>query len=215
MHWAPLPRPSFTPAQIALIVVRNLVPVVSVLGFGASIGQFLLLSVFNAVFGAVAIASVNAAVSTRQELAPAARSSEASTFAVAFITGLVISLLLCAMFGWFIAVMYAHEIFRRSILWPALVIVLTAAPPMYAQYQADLRDGIAEDVRKRRDQPSIMVLIFSAVAVALLCLYAIDLGDYARIPLMLAVTVFFLVRDLRPDLAREMTRPGNRGPPKN
>jgi hypothetical protein len=210
-YWEPLPRQHFAPAQIAFIVVRNLVPFIAVLWVGGSAGQFLMLSMFNALYGATAIATVDAAVSTRQE-GGAAAGSEASTFVRALVTGLVISLFLTAMFGWFIALLFAHEVFRLSILWPVLAIVVAAAPPMYRQYQADLRANISEDVRKKRDQPNIMVLIFSAVAIALLCMYAIDLGRYGLIPLMVAVTVFFIVRDLRPDLAREMTRPRNRPP---
>jgi len=204
------PRPSGR--QAALVVLRNAVPLAVAIWTQGPTGQFLVLSLFNAVFGAVAIATVGAAVSMRQERGPATAVSPWRTFAVAAAVGLTIAVGIASLFGWFVAAMFPDDVLVPSTAWSSLAIAVAAMPGLSAQYRADLGAGSSEPARKRRDQPAIMALILSAFAVSLLCLFAIDLGRHARLPLMFAVTLAFVLRDLRPDLVGRLLPPAEPPP---
>ena len=215
-YWSPLPRPHFGAAQTAGIVVRHLVPLVGVLWFGFSAGQFLLLSVFNIAFSVACIGVVGVTVSTRKEAgqSPNLR-NEIGSWLTTLLVGAFISVLLTAMFGWVIVVLtMASEgsVFTAPLAWSALAMVISAAPALYQQYQADLRSSMTDEERKKRDQPNVLVLVLSGGLIFILSGYAGDLGRYGLGALAIAVTGLFALRDLRPDLMRELARPKNMPP---
>ena len=147
-HWEPLPRQSFTPAQTAGIVVRHLVPVAGVFVLDWSAGEFVLLSVFNICFSIVCIGVIGVVVSTRQEIGPSPNAADAiGTWLFAMLLALVGSVLLTAMFGWVVALLMVSDggnLFEFSLLVPALIMVVSAAPALYRQYTTDLVGGMCE-----------------------------------------------------------------------
>jgi hypothetical protein len=87
-----------------------------------------------------------------------------------------------------------------------LGIVAGAVPGMVMQYHEDLRAGLSEDARKRRDQPVVGVHLFSAVFILVLAGWTLDWGRFGAVALAVLVTALFIFRDLRPDLARALAR---------
>jgi hypothetical protein len=123
------------------------------------------------------------------------------------------SLVLSLLFGWVIAVFAADEaqgLWDRTLWLSVLGIVAAALPGMVMQYQQDLLANLSEDERKRRDQPVVGVHLFSALFIFILSTYTLDWGHLGAVLMALAITALFIFRDLRPDLARALTRPGGR-----
>jgi hypothetical protein len=210
-YWAPLARPDFSRGQQASILARNLVPLASLLFFGGSVLQFLLLSVFNLAFTVAGIGTVGVAVSTRQEVKSTGYADQLGALLTLAVVCAGISLLLSFLFGWVIAVFAADEaqgLWNRTLWWSVLGIVLGACPGMVAQYRQDLDANLPEDARKRRDQPVVGVHLFSAGFIFLLSAFTLDWGRVGAVAMALLVTALFLFRDLRPDLARALARPG-------
>jgi hypothetical protein len=210
-YWAPTARPAFSRAQQASIYARHLVPLASLLFFGGSVLQFLLLSVFNLAFTIAGIGTVGVAVSTRQEVKSTGLADQVG--ALVTLAGVCIgaSLVLSFLFGWVIAVFAADEaqgLWDRTLWLSVLGIVLSALPGMVLQYQEDLRANLSEDARKRRDQPVVGVHLFSALFIFMLSAYTLNWGRVGAVLMALGVTALFIFRDLRPDLARALTRPG-------
>ncbi len=216
-YWAPLPRQHFNTTQTISIVARHLIPLAGVLLFGWSPGQFVLLSVFNIAFTVACIGTVGVAVSTRKENGPSPNlADEIASWITLLGVGVFISLLLTAMFGWVIALFAAatspHGLFDLSLAGSALLMVVSAAPGLFQQYQADMRSSMTEEERKKRDQPNVLVLVMCAGLIFIISGYIPDLGQYGLVIMAIAVTGLFIFRDLRPDLMRELTRPKNRPP---
>lgn len=217
-YWEPLPRRRITPLEMTGIVVRHLIPVAGVLAFGWAAGQFLLLSVFNIAFSVVCIGMIGTAVSTRQaQVVAPGWGNQIRTWLTSLVVALLLSLLLTAMFGWVVALLFVssgHSLYERSVILSALLMVASAAPVAYQQYQTDLRSGLTEQQRKKRDQPNVVVLMLTAGLIFILSGYAADFGRFGLIVMVIAVTGLFILRDLRPDLMRELARPSNMPPPK-
>jgi hypothetical protein len=214
-HWAPLPRPEFSPWQTLSIVARHLVPLACLGWFGGSMLQFLLLSVFNLAFTIAAIGTVGVAVSTRQEVVSTGWADRIGAWLTLAAVCIGASLLLSFLFGWVIAVFAAHEakgLWDPALWWSVLAIVASALPGLYMQYQDDLRSGLSEEARKRRDQPVVGVHLFSAAFIFLLAAWTLNWGRFGAGLMAVLVTTLFIFRDLRPDLARALTRPGPAAP---
>jgi len=212
-YWAPLARPEFTRSQTASIVARNLVPLACLAIFGGSVLQFLLLSVFNLAFTIAGIGTVGVAVSTRQEVKSTGLADQVGALVTLALVCIGASLVLSFLFGWVIAVFAAdeaHGLWDRTLWLSVLGIVLAALPGMVMQYQDDLRANLSEDERKRRDQPVVGVHLFSALFIFILSAYTLDWGRVGAVLMALGVTALFIFHDLRPDLARALTRPGVR-----
>src|SRR4249919_1430386 len=164
-YWEPLARVRLSRGQQASIVLRHLVPLALLALFGGSVLQFLLLSVFNIAFTIAAIGTVGVAVSTRQEVRSTAWADQlGALFALAAVC-IGASLMLSFLFGWVIALVVADEakgLWDPSLWLGVLAIVASAVPGMVMQYQDDLRAGLSEEARKRRDQPVVGVHLFSA-----------------------------------------------------
>jgi len=210
-YWSALARPKFTPAQVASIVLRQLVPLAGLFWFGSSVLQFLLLCVFNIAFTVAGIGTVGVAVSTRQEVAPRGAADRIGALVMLAIVCAGASLLLSFLFGWVVAVFAAQEakgLWDPNLWWSVLAIVASALPGLYLQYQADLEAKLDEDTRKRRDQPVVGVLLFSMLAVLMLSAYMLNGGRVGAVLMAIVLTALFIFRDLRPDLARALTRPG-------
>ncbi|MCB1577228.1 MAG: hypothetical protein KDI81_07770 [Xanthomonadales bacterium] len=216
--WEPLARPGFTPAQTAAIVVRHLIPVGGVFALGWSAGQFLLLSLFDICFSIVGTGMLGALVSTRQEVGPGPDPAGAiGSWLAVLVATLVGSVLLTALFGWVIALFMvsAGDGLGEKSLWiSALTMVLAAAPALWRRYRSDLAAGLSEAQRKRRDQPHVLVLVLNAGLVFAMCGFAADFGRFGLFALVVAATALSLLRDLRPDLMRELARPSDMPPPK-
>jgi hypothetical protein len=210
-----LARPQLTRAQQASIVARHLVPLACLAVFGGSVVQFLLLTVFNLAFTIAGIGTVGVAVSTRQEARSTGPADQlGAMFALAAVC-IGASLLLSFLFGWVIAVFAAHEakgLWDPALWWSVLAIVASALPGLYMQYQDDLRSGLSEEARKRRDQPVVGVHLFSAAFIFLLAAWTLNWGRFGAGLMAVLVTTLFIFRDLRPDLARALTRPGPAAP---
>ena len=189
--------------ELAGIVVRNLIPLVMVVVFGWSIGQYVLLSVFDLTFTLASIAMVGVSVSHREVMNASGPLDAFGSWLGVVGAGAFVSLLLTAMFGWVVALM-AWEADRRlfdpTLVWSALAIVLSAAPAMYRQYRVDVGSGLSEAVRKRRDEPRINGLMASLAAILLASFWAAQGGTIGLHVLAIAVTALSLMRDLRPDL---------------
>ena len=210
-HWAPVARPRFSRWQTVSIVARHLVPLLCVGWFGGSVLQFLLLQVFNLAFTIAGIGTVGVAVSTRQEVQSTGWADRIGSLLTLAAVCAGASLMLSFLFGWVIAVFAAQEaqgLWNATLWWSVLAIVASALPGLYLQYQEDLRAGLPEEVRKQRDQPVVGVHLFSAVFILMLSGWTLDWGRSGAILMALAVTALFVFRDLRPDLARALTRPG-------
>ena len=209
-YWAPLERTRMTRWQQVSIVARNLVPLACLAWFGGSIMQFMLLTVFNIAFTIAGIATVGVAVSTRQELGSTNLADQIGSVLMLALVCAGVSLLLTGLFGWFFAVIASYEdegLWNATLWWGALAIVVGAIPGMVMQYGEDLRAKLPEDARKRRDQPVVGVHLFCLFLVVVLAGWTLDWGFAGSVALAVAVTGLFIFRDLRPDLARELTRP--------
>jgi uncharacterized membrane protein YhdT len=209
-YWSPLERPRFTRWQTVSIVARHLVPLLCVGWFGGSVLQFLLLQVFNLAFTIAGIGTVGVAVSTKQEKVV---STGAADRIGAWITLAAVcagvSLTLSFLFGWVIAAFAANEakgLWDPTLWWSVLAIVASAVPGLYMQLSDDLRTGMPEEARKRRDQPVVGVHLFSAGFIFLLSIWTLDWGRSGAVLMALCVTALFVFRDLRPDLARALAR---------
>ncbi|MEO8160860.1 MAG: hypothetical protein ABI588_05520 [Arenimonas sp.] len=212
-YWEPLARQKFSATQNASIVARHLVPLLGLWWYHGSVGQFLLLGIFNIAFTIASIGTVGVGVSMKGKFISAA-DELAGWSTLAGIT-LVISVGLTAMFGWVIALMASGEpggFLTATFAWSLLAVVLCALPGMYTQYREDLRSGLSEEARKKRDQPQVLVHVISAGLLFLLSGHVASFGRVGAIILALAMTALFVFRDLRPDLARELARPSNRPP---
>ena len=189
------------------IVVRNLIPPVMVIAFGWSIGQYVLLSVFDLTFAVTSIAMVGVSVSHREVMSASGPLDAFGSWLTVIGAGAFVSLLLTAMFGWVVALMAweaDRRLFDRTLVWSALAIVLAAAPALYRQYRVDVESGLSEAVRKRRDEPRINVLMASLAAILFASFWAARGGTIGLYALAIAVTALSLVRDLRPDLLRRL-----------
>jgi multisubunit Na+/H+ antiporter MnhC subunit len=208
-YWSPLERPKFTRWQQACIYMRHLVPLACLAIFGGSIAQFLLLCVFNLAFTIASIGTVGVAVSTRQEVKSTGAADQVGALLMLAAICIGASLLLTFLFGWMFAVWAAQESegLWNSTLWLGVLgIVAGAVPGMVMQYHEDLRAGLSEDARKRRDQPVVGVHLFSAVFILVLAGWTLDWGRFGAVALAVLVTALFIFRDLRPDLARALAR---------
>lgn len=200
-------RPRHGAIGTAGIVVRNLVPLAMVLAFGWSIGQFLVLNVFNLTFAVTSIAIVGVSVSHREAMHASGTLDALGSWLMVIGAGAFVSLLLTAVFGWVVALMAWQDdggLFDRGLLLAALAIVLAAAPGMYRQYRVDAASGLSEEGRKRRDQPQIHVLMASMAMILFASFWAAKGGRIGLHVLAVLVTVLSLLRDLRPDLLRRL-----------
>ncbi|MEO7252305.1 MAG: hypothetical protein ABIW30_06840 [Arenimonas sp.] len=207
-HWEPLARPTFSRWQQASIVARHLVPLAFLWWFGGSLPQFVLLHVFNLAFTIAGIATVGVAVSTRQEVAPRGTADRVGSWIMLALVCAGVSLMLTALFGWVIAFFVATEgrgFWDPNLWWSVLAIVATALPGMYMAFEEDLRVGLSEEARKRRDQPVVGVHLFSALFVVLPAMFALHWGRFGAVLLAVLITALFIFRDLRPDLARALS----------
>jgi hypothetical protein len=212
-YWEPLARQKFSPAQNASIVARHMVPLLALWWYHGSVGQFLLLGIFNIAFTIASIATVGVGVSMKGNFISTA--DEIAGWSTLAAMTLVVSVGLTAMFGWVVALMASGEpggFLKASLGWSLLAVVLCALPGLYLQYREDLRSGLSEEVRKKRDQPQVLVHVISAGLLFLLSGHVARFGRVGAIVLALAMTALFIFRDLRPDLARELARPRNRPP---
>jgi len=208
-YWSPLARPTFTRAQQASIVARDLVPLACLAVFGGSVLQFLLLSVFNLAFTIAGIGTVGVAVSTRQEVRSTGWADQLGALITLAGICIVAALVLSALFGWVIAVVASYDtegLWNATLWWGVLGTVLAALPGMVVQYNDDLRAKLSEDARKRRDQPVVGVHLFSAGFIFLLSGFTLGWEGVGATLLALLVTALFIFRDLRPDLARALAR---------
>jgi hypothetical protein len=215
-HWEPLPRRPISPMQVAVGIVRNAIPLAGVLFFGWSAGQFLLISVFNIAFSVTCIGVVGAMVSTRKEKGEADTAGEITGWLTALAVATGMSLLLTAMFGWVIVVLTAangQRLFTPSLGWAAFTMIAAVAPMVLDQYRADIASDLTEAERKKRDSPNVITLIVCAGIIFIVSGYAAELGRFGLVVMVLFVSALFLLRDLRPDLMRELSRPRNMPPP--
>jgi hypothetical protein len=210
-HWEPLPRQHFSAAQNASIVARHLVPLALLWWYHSSIGQFLLLNVFNIALTIAGIGTVGVGVSMQGKFISVA--DEIAGWATLAAISLAISLGLTLLFGWVIALMASTEpggFLNASLGWSLLLVIACALPGMYLQYRDDVRGGLDEETRKRRDQPQVLVHVLCAGLIFILSGHAAQWGRAGAIALALAMTALFILRDLRPDLARQLVRPSAR-----
>lgn len=209
------PHSQLNASAMASIVVRHLLPVATTLWFGWSIAQFLLLSLFNTCFTMGCIAACGVSATSLQAMRQRRSIFEQISMWVTLLcVTLGITLMFTAMFGWVIVVLAPAGILRDRALWlSAAGIVVGALPGFVAQVRAELRANLSEKEHMRRDQPVTIVLVLSAAVVFIASGYAANwFGHYALIALMFAVTAFFIFRDLRPDLAHELARLGDKSP---
>lgn len=195
--------------ETAGIVARHLIPLIGTLGFGWSAGQFLLLSVFNLAFSVACIGVIGVAVSMRKTYVSIGLADEISSWLTLVAIGIFLSLLLTALFGWVVALMLARDegqLFSASLGWSAALMLVTTMPTLLLQYRADLRSPLSEEQRKQRDQPNVLSLLIGAGLIFVLSGQAANLGYAGVISMVVAVTALFLLRDLRPDLVRELAR---------
>ncbi|MBN8482962.1 MAG: hypothetical protein J0L88_15360 [Xanthomonadales bacterium] len=196
-----------TPIETVGIIVRDVIPLGMVLAFGWSIGQYVLISVFDLTFAVTSIAMVGVSVSHRQVMNASGPLDALGSWLAVVGAGALVSLLLTAVFGWVVALMAWQEegrLFDRTLVLSALAIVLAAAPSMYRRYRADAASGLPEAVRKRRDEPRIQVLMASMAMILFASFWAAQGGRIGLHALAVAVTALSLLRDLRPDLLRKL-----------
>jgi len=215
-YWEPLAREPLSGAQVFASLLRHLIPVVGTIGFGWSVSQFGLLSVFNIALSIACIAVVGVGASMMKNNAAMATSAwrRIEPWVSLGIVAVFVTLLLTAMFGWVIAVMAPEggALFGDRRLWfGALGMVAAALPRIRTALLADARSSLSDEQRKRRDQPRVGVLFFTGVIIFMGSGYAANwFGSWGLYPLMLVITALFLLDDLRPDLMREITRPASR-----
>lgn len=208
----PAARPRFSALETTGIIARNLIPLVMILAFGWSLGQYLVLSVFNVTFSVASIAIVGVSVSHRESMHTSAIEAVGSWLTV-LIAGAFVAALLTALFGWVVALVAWQDdghLFDRGLVLSALAIVVAAAPGMVARYRADAASGLTEELRKRRDQPEIGMLLGSAAMILFASLFAAQWGRVGVVLLALLVTGLSLARDLRPDLMQRLLLPAGR-----
>jgi hypothetical protein len=209
-HWAPVARQPLSKVQDAAIVARHAVPLGAVLLFEGSALQFCLVAVFGLAFDIAGIAVVGMAVSTRPLRAASGRADAVASWSMLALVGIVVSLVLTALFGWVIAVVAAQGIadaWNANLAWGVLATVAGGLPGLWFRYRDDLRAGLAEEQRKRRDQPLVFTHVLCAALVFLISAHAAGWGQAGAIALAVAITALFVFRDLRPDLARKLARP--------
>lgn len=214
-YWEPLPRKPLGKAQTIAIVVRNLIPLTCVLLFKAPALEFLLLCVFSLAISIACIGVAGVAVSTKTEEAKTGVHNTLGTWISLALIGLLISLLLTAMFGWIITLFASFTkegIFTPTLLWSALAIVVSATSVLYFQFRADRLSGLSETQRKQRDQPVVLGHVLSAGLIFIMSGWLLNLGTLGLAVMTIAVTALFIFRDLRPDLMRELTRPSQKPP---
>ena len=215
-YWAPLERQPLGWAQIAASLLRHLIPVVGTIGFGWSVSQFGLLSVFNIALSIACIAVIGVGASMIKARAESATSAWAKIepWISLGIVAIFITLLLTVMFGWVIVVMAPEgaSLFGDRRLWVgALGMIAAALPGILSGLRADVRSSLSDDQRKQRDQPRVGVLFFTGVIIFMGSGYAASwFGAWGLYPLMLLITALLMFGELRPDLLREITRPANR-----
>jgi len=217
-HWAPLARQQFTLTQTLSIYARHLIPLAMLAFFGGSVLQFLLLCVFNLGFTIAGIATIGAGVSTRAEVGDRGWADFIAFLVTMAVICTGVSLMFCFLFGWVIAVVASGEdqgLWDKTLWWSVLATVACALPGLIDQFRTDLRSGLSETARKERDQPVIGVYLFSGVALFALSAFTLEMDGAGAITMALAITALFITRDLRPDLARELTRPSHRPPSKD
>lgn len=193
-----------TTAQIIAALARHLPPLIGVLAFGWSAGQFLVCAVFNTTWPIGVIAATGVVVSARQSGdSPPNLAAQAHDLLLITVIALVAALALGALFGWVLAVIAMHgdaRTFDRSLL---VSLGMTIAPGLVAafgQYRADLASGLGEAARKQRDQPAIFMLLASAAIVFIVSGHLAQLGGFALPASVGVLTALFVARDLRPDL---------------
>jgi hypothetical protein len=212
-HWEPLARPTFDRTQVALIVAQNGVPLLGVWIYGASVENFLLLSVFSIALAIAGLAVVGLAVSARQEVGDRGATDALAALAFLVAIGAVAALVLTALFGWVIALVASASplgLWNAQLGWSALAIVLAAVPAMVRQFRADLAAKLPEEARKRRDQPVVGGQLMCAGLIFVLSGYAAGWGRFGVVFMAIAITALFIFRDLRPDLMRQLIRPSAR-----
>lgn len=200
----PVPRARI---ETAGIIVRDVIPLAMVVAFGWSIGQFLLISVFDLTFAVTSIAMVGVSVSHREMMNASGPLDAFGSWLAVIGAGALVSLLLTALFGWVVALMAWQDeghLFDRTLVLSALAIVLASAPAIHRQYRADVASGLAEAVRKRRDEPRIHLLMASMAMILFASFWAAQGGRIGLYVLAVAVTALALLRDLRPDLLRKL-----------
>jgi hypothetical protein len=215
-YWAPQGRPRYTRLETLGIIVRHLIPLAGMLWLGWSAGQFLLLGVFDIAFSVACIGVLGVAVSTRKTVGNSTGLADRLAGWLALIcVGAGICLLLTALFGWVIVLLATDEkrpLFDVALVWSAFAMVAAAAPALLRQYQADLHSSLSEEQRKRRDQPQVLGLVMCAGLIFILSGQVAAFGKTGIALLVGGVVGLSLLRDLRPDLVRELTRPANRPP---
>ena len=209
-------RRPLSPGFIASVLIHHLVPVIWVLWFDQSAAQFLLLSLCNCVFAIMGSITANLAVSQLQ--APP-RPGVTGWFRIEpwvslALVSLVFTGLMIGLFGMILFSMLpnAAAALADHQLWSALaMMVLSMIAGLVLTARADLQSGQPEPVRKARDQPRILLNVLSGFVLLLLSSYASEwFGNWALPALMVALTGFFILRDLRPDLIKRAFFPANR-----
>lgn len=200
--------------QATAVLLRHLPPLMGVLAFGWSAGQFLLSAVLNTTWPIGVIVATNIGVSDRQAMrAPADEAAQTRDLLRLAATAMIVALILGALFGW-VVIVFATQVdthtFGRPLLLSFGMTILSGLAAAFAQYRADLAAQLDEATRKRRDQPAIFALLASA---AILFVVSANVAQFGRgaLPVLVSVlTALFVVRDLRPDLLRRMLPLGRR-----
>jgi hypothetical protein len=207
---APVSTPAVARAegwvQIASVVVYHLVPVVSAISSNAAVARFLLLCLFNVVFGIMSGFCANVVVTLLQTPARPSAShwGRIQPWVSLALVAVSVSVLLALLFGWLVIVMLPNAtraLADRQLWLSAAVMVAVALPRLVTRGAADLRARASEDARVARDRPAVLLQVASGFAMLILTSYAVSwLGDYWLYPLMVVLTGFFIFRDLRPDV---------------
>jgi len=201
-------------AQLLAVLLRHGLPLVGMLAYGWSAGQFLVCAVFNTTWPIGVIAATNIVVSDRLAARSAAdvapRSSDLlRVTAIALAVALVLGML----FGWIVVVAAAQgdaHTFDPSLLISVGMTIASGSVAAFTQYRADLAARLDEATRKQRDQPAIFALLASAAIVFMVSGHLAQLGGFALPVSVCVLTALFIVRDLRPDLLRRIVPLGGR-----
>ncbi|HET6546694.1 MAG TPA: hypothetical protein VFG55_08120 [Rhodanobacteraceae bacterium] len=203
-------HPRFAAIATGGIVVRNLIPLVSLLWVGASARQFLLLSAFNLALGIVGIGIVGVAVSQAQEPTVTRDFGDSvRAWLNLTATSVVMALLLTFLFSFALVVTAgaaSEPVFDAAFGWSALGIAIGALPGVVGRYQADRGAGLDEASRKRRDMPAVGSALGCGALLFVVAGWAVKLGPNGLIAGAVAATALFMLRDLRPDLLRPILR---------
>lgn len=194
-------------ARTAGVLLRHAVPLAGIFVLGWSAAQFLLLSVFSVCFDIACIGIIGVSVSTaQQDGTPVGFAATVAALLRLVATAAFVAALLSVLFGWVIAVVVGATAFDATLAWSALALIVAALPGLYGAYRADLRSGLDDAQRRRRDQPRIQVLLACGGMLAILSGYAAKAGRFGIVGMAIAVTALFVLRDLRPDLITGPTR---------